>query len=670
MTLLDGTKILKNNTFQNCTSLTEVTIPDSVTNIQGSVFRGCTALEEITLPEGITSLGTYIFEGCTALSEVNFGAQSTITKLGNYMFQNCTALKSISLPSTLTYLGTYTFQNSGLTSIDLSGLTGLTRLGTSATACNTSAKSYVFADCKDLTAVTLPSGLTRIGGYAFYGCENLASVNLSNLVQINAFAFAGTAISEVSLSAATEFIGGGAFAGCAALESISIPVTNTAYRTDDGVLYTADGTIVCYPAGKVTADGTVTLEAGQNIGDGAFAGNANVTKVIIPEGMTEIGEYAFYDSSVKEIVLPESLTSIGTYAFAFSDIESITIPASLEFIGDYAFAFSALKEATIEATALVKSSSTSSITGITTYTYAQYLFQNCEQLAAVHLPEGLEIIVTGMFQNCYSLEAITLPESVTTIMLYAFDGSGLKSFTFNDNIEIVGNYAFQNSALEEVTINIEAFISAISTSNGAITYASYIFQNCTNLATVNFGAESGFNYIGQYMFAGCTALKSITIPDTVTTIQKGAFSGSGLVSIVIPESIVDPGVTSSGIYASAFANCTSLESAVLPSSTKLIEDSLFAGCTALKSITVPRTISVISTGAFAGCTALKDLYIPIEVYDLSTSNTALFEGWTSEQTVHFEATKAQIYLNWDIGWDMNTDATFVFGETQGETSEN
>lgn len=158
------------------------------------------------------------------------------------------------------------------------------------------------------------------------------------------------------------------------------------------------------------------------------------------------------------------------------------------------------------------------------------------------------------------------------------------------------------------------------------------------------------------MFVECTALTSITIPESVTTLGYGAFRGSGIKEIEIPAGIeaipnwtfmdcanltkvvFHEGLTSIGSH--AFENCTALEKVELPEGLTQLDG--FTGCTNLKEITLPGTLESISSGAFNDCTALKSLVIPSSV----TSVKFAFKGWTAEQTIYIEKSPSEVYNQW------------------------
>ena len=251
MKLNDATKTLGTYMFQNCTSLKSITVPSGVTQIPNYAFNQCISLTSVTLPAGVTKFGNYAFRNtgltsvairirspasvhmclrdCANLSEVTFAENMTIKSLGNYMFMNCTALKTIDLPASLTYLGTRTFQGSGLTRIDLTALTGLTCLGTSATSCTATSSVYLFDACADLEEVILPASVKKIGAYVFRDCISLENVVMDGVELIGKQAFMNTGLKNLALPGTMKQFGDDAFRNCANLQTIAINSNVTSY---------------------------------------------------------------------------------------------------------------------------------------------------------------------------------------------------------------------------------------------------------------------------------------------------------------------------------------------------------------------------------------------------------------------------------------------------------
>ena len=174
--------------FSGCTSLTSITIPDSVTSIGERTFSGCTSLTSITIPDSVTSIGSYAFYECTSLTSITI--PNSVTSIGEGAFDHCTSLTSITIPNSVTSIGEDAFR--GCTS-----LTSMT-IGDSVTSIGGSA----FIGCTSLKSITIPNSVTSIGEYAFAYCESLESITIPDSV---------------------TSIGEGAFWGCTSLKSIIIP---------------------------------------------------------------------------------------------------------------------------------------------------------------------------------------------------------------------------------------------------------------------------------------------------------------------------------------------------------------------------------------------------------------------------------------------------------------
>ena len=192
-----------NGAFKDCTEISSIKFPQTLTKIGESAFEDCTGLTSISMPASLTTIGDYVFSGCTGLTSLDLSACTSLTTIDGSAFSSCTGLKSIRWPANLTTIGEYAFYScTGLTSVHLPanlttideeafyGCTGLTSISLPASL--TTIGVGAFASCTGLTSISLPANLTEIGKYAFYECTGLTSIRLpANLAQIGRGAFYG-----------------------------------------------------------------------------------------------------------------------------------------------------------------------------------------------------------------------------------------------------------------------------------------------------------------------------------------------------------------------------------------------------------------------------------------------------------------------------------------------
>ena len=198
--------------FQNCVGLTSVSLAAGITGISENAFKGCTALAAVTIPASVTSIASSAFEDCASLKTLSLPA--SLTSIGSYAFRRCAALETVILPNSVTYMGEGAFENcTALKSLTLS--TGLTRI-----------EDFTFYRCSCLTPLNITENINYIGRYAFSECNSLSSVT-----------FPKSVIS----------IGASAFENCQYLAVAIIPNTTesivpTAFRNDPLSIYGYTGT--------------------------------------------------------------------------------------------------------------------------------------------------------------------------------------------------------------------------------------------------------------------------------------------------------------------------------------------------------------------------------------------------------------------------------------------
>ena len=502
----DGVTSIGNFAFYNCTSLTSITIPDSVTSIELAAFNNCNNLTSITIPDSVTSIGDSAFELCNKLSSITLS--NNITSIGNWAFHGC-HLTSITIPDSVTSIGAMAFYScSNLQTISLS--------------CKSSLKKSDFGDKANLVSYTNQHLLTKTaakaatcsesGNKEYWTCEHCGKYFLSD--DSNPETAKAVEQSETILPAIQH--------KNAELRNSSEPTeTSPGYSGDlycpdcdtvveKGYTYWIEDNLTwkLYEDGTLNISGTGAMKdynSTDNLSPAYM--NSSVKKVVIEEGVTNIGNWAFSEcSSLTSITIPDSVTNIGAAAFdSCGSLTSITIPGSVTSIGTVAF-------------------------------------YNCSGLTSITIPDSVTNIGAAAFDSCGSLTSIVIPNSVTSIESYAFSAcSSLTSITIPDSVTSIGNNAFDScSSLTSITIP-----------DGVTSIESYAFYNCSGLTSITI--PDSVTNIGAAAFDSCTSLTSITIPDSVTSIESYAFCNcSNLTSITIPDSVTNIG-------AAAFDSCTSLK---------------------------------------------------------------------------------------------------------------
>ena len=704
ITIPDSVTSIGNAAFSFCSSLTSITIPDGVTSIGNSAFSNCNILTSITIPNSVTSIGAYAFSYCSSLTSITI--PNSVTSIGDAAFSYCINLTSITIPDGVTSIGDAAFSNCiSLTSITIPD--SVTSIG-----------AYAFSNCWDLTSITIPDSVTSIGKSAFYKCSSLTAISLSCKSSLKKSDFGEQAdlvsytnqhtLTKTEAKAATctekgnkeywtcehckkyflsddtnpetakaveqsEFI-------IPALNHKNAIIQNASEPTETAPGYSGDRYCpdcdTVFEKGhtywnednltwKLYEDGTLNISGKGAMKDYNSDDNPSpasqkkdsVKKVVIEDGVTSIGNFAFYNcTSLTSITIPDSVTSIELAAFNnCNNLTSITIPDSVTSIGDSAF-------------------------------------ELCNKLSSITLSNNITSIGNWAFHGCH-LTSITIPDSVTSIGAMAFYScsnlqtislsckSSLKKSDFGDKANLVsytnqhlltktaakaatcsesgnkeywtcehcGKYFLSDDSNPETAKAVEqseTILPAIQHKNAELRNSSEPTETspgysgdlyCPDCDTV---VEKGYTYWiednltwklyedGTLNISGTGAMKDydndpspacrnsnvkkVVIEDGVTSIGNKAFdSCSSLTSITIPNSVTNIG-------AAAFDSCGSLTSITIPGSVTSIGTVAFYNCSGLTSVTIPDSVTNIGAAAFDSCGSLTSIVIPNSVTSIES----------------------------------------------------
>lgn len=452
----------------------------------------------------------------------------------------------------------------------------------------------------NVSSVFIPATVRSIGSHAFIYCNALTTVTFaegSQLKSIGSNAFWGSEhlypkFKEIKIPDSVETIGNGAFRHCQNLERITLP------------------------------------SALQTLSNGTFYGCAALSEVTFPASLKTIEKSAFgYCRNLSEVKLPASLTTIQSYVFnGCSALKTVFYDGSLAQWNHITANTDADNDADKD---VLGYSCPSLVTG--DYT-AQFISVKDDPFA---YPPPKTVTIT---KYTGTESTVILPSTISSWPVTKIGEDALKdnttitSVTIPDSVTEIGSNAFAGCT------NLTSVHYAGDWSNLTIQSGNPAVQDAANapLFDFEFTLDNTAAIVTNYKYNGAAA--DVTIPSRyqgkpVTTIGHAAFFNSAVTSVTIPDSVTS-------ISDDAFVNCPQLTNISIPNSVTFIGFNAFSSCTRLKSITLPSSLSSISGALFSGCSQLTTIHIPVSV--TSIGNNA-FADCPSLMTVTYPGSKKQ----WD-----------------------
>ncbi len=674
------------NAFADQAILTKVVVPETVTVIEKEAFKGCNAITDITIPFVGLSQSAYsqnavfgaIFGYTTSASANTIQQYSssyryfipqtikrvTVTvqkEIPAYAFENCTFIESIAIPENVTSIGARAFYNCMLLSTLNSTTAGVFHIPVGVTqikdhtfykcvlmekfTCGTltSIGNNAFEELPVLEAVDVPDGLLSIGSAAFKGCVSIQTVQFGeHLETIGASAFEGcVSIGKINSTNANTAvipnsvtsIGKGAFQSIADVHDWTLPFvglsqnaygeeavfgaifgytvsnsvsdtiqqysTNYYYyipQTIERVTVTVQSTVPVYAFKNCAFIESITVpETVTSIGSYAFYNcsglsmlNSTTAGVFnIPAGVTQIYDYTFYKCLLLTEFTCEGVTSIGDHAFnGLPLLEVLKLPDTLLTIGDYAFG---------DCAALSKINSTEANTAV--------------------IPDHVTSIGKGAFNGVAAIEHWTLPFVGTSQTAYGEEAVFGAVFGYDRSSGqgqtpqyVSGSYVYYYyipKTIKSVTVTVQdviptsafrncTFIESITVPETVASIEAYAFYNCSGLSMLNstaagvFNIPTGVTTIGDYAFCECLLLKEFTC-ESVTSIGEYAFEGLPLLEeLKLPDTLLTIGEYAfQDCAALSKINSTEANTAVIPDHIISIGKGAFGGIAAIEHWTLP-----------------------------------------------------------------------------------
>lgn len=656
--------------FAECTTLSSVSLPNTLKRIDAAAFSNCQALPSIVIPEGVTYIGESAFSNCWALTDIS--VPSTITRIESpYSFDTPWIYDQ---PDGVIYIGKVLYKYKG----DMPANTSIKVKEGTVSICR-----QAFEDCANLVSITAPNTLNHIGEFALSGTKWLDN-QANGLVYLNTVLYTykgdqydipntveiqeGTLgiaeraleygrMESVRIPNTVEVIGDGAFRYCDYLSALDIP---------NSVTYLGD----CSTCPSLE---TVTIGSGlTDVYKNPFSGCEALHTVVFADGASFVSNFMFAGcQALQNVTLPNSIERIGAGAFIdCKNLQLTSLPSQLTRVEDFTFM------------------GCSSITQMQLHNRITHIGEsafNATNLSEIVLPSSLKTIEREAFNSCPNLTEITIPENVEKITGDLFNGCPLETvkwnaihcadfgfneetsertespfdsrsydiqnFTFGDKVKHIPANLCSSLQINEInipnsveTIGHEAFfycsnITSITIPENVKSIGFNTFEGCSALTSITWNAKNYQEPAEQeyyQIFSYTNEIKSLTIGSAVTTIPSFVKDFNQLTTLQVASgnttfdsrqgcnaiietasntlikgcntSFIPEGVEH--ISKDAFIRCKEIKSITLPTTLKTIGESAFYGCKSLTDLNIPTLVNSIGQEAFSSCAALR--YIAVD----------------------------------------------------------
>lgn len=588
-----------NYAFKNCSSLLSVPFIDGIERIGAYTFYGCTSLKEISMPETLTYVWEYAFYGCTSLlseDRANNNIFKNLNLVYNYAFYGCTSLTNVNL-NNIDYLYDYAFENcTSVTNVHLAD---------DIYTCG----DYVFKNCTSLKYFNLPKGGVRDTiidgctnlelieiGLENYNLDMLKKANVKKIVlkdNVSKTDFMNmTSLVEITLGTGVTEISNNAFYGCNNLTKVNWHNNITKIGKEAFSL--------CESLNDLTFPTSLV-----EIGESAFYQCLSLTSITIPDSVTIVDLFAFaYCRNVKTIKLSNNLETISSNCFSeCNNIESIIIPDSVKTIKSKAF---------LNCYKLSEIYFSKNITSFSTRAF-DYYDDNAtgSRLKNIYFNGDLKDWINFVNNNTSNLQTSFITKTIAKTLENIY-------FLKGNEYELVSMISITKDAC--LAIPEECFarfpnLKTVIISDGISEIGMNAFSECKNLVSVEVHrydtvSGSGLKIIGDGAFYKCDLLETFKITslvDDLETIGYSAFSDcSALTTVSLPNSITT-------INGYAFNNCPNLKINKLPNGLKIIDEYTFQNCTSLYLSSLPNSLEEVRGYAFYKARLTNGIRIPASV---------------------------------------------------------